>query len=437
MSRRTAAWLAWSLFAVCVVLIALTLLLHFIADDSFPFSPWERPDLRFAVPTGVLSLAYPTVGALIASRLPSNSIGWLFCGVGLLYDAHRFTMAYADYALLENFALPGAEYAAWFSTLVGLAGWGITAVFLMLLFPDGRLLSPRWRIVAWVAVFGATSTALADAFMPGTLPTHNYVVNPFGLVGVIGGGFTTYHLFPALWLLGTALLLIGSLAALFSLILRLHRATGDQRQQLKWFLYAAVPLTVLGSLDGLDLIVANITTDFMSYPVYILYSLGLLLPILYVEVLALLAVPVCTYIAILRYRLYDIDVVINRTLVYGALTALLAAVYVGSVVSLQGALRTVTGQESQLAVIASTLLIAVIFNPLRGRIQAFVDRRFYRKKYDAAKTLEAFSAKLRDETDLDALNDDLVRVVRETMQPAHVALWLRPDTAPKRERLPE
>jgi hypothetical protein len=430
MSRRTAAWLAWSLWAACVVLITLALVLDFTTEEL----PLEVGGLRyhagFAVLTGVLSLAYPAVGALIASRLPTNPIGWIFCGLGLLYVTQRFATAYADHALLETLALPWGEFAAWLSTWIGFA-YPTLVVFLMLLFPGGRLPSRRWRIVVWVTVLGAAMSAIGFAFMPGILLHHSNVENPFGIVGVIGGTLTTYGFFGVSRLLGMTLLSTSILAALYSVILRLSHARGDERQQIKWFLFAAVPLTVLGTLDGLDLIVVSLTTDFMFQPVYILYSLGLLVPVVYVEVLALLLVPVCTYIAILRYNLYDIDVVVNRTLVYGALTALLVVVYVGSVVLLQGALRALTGQESQLAVVASTLAVAALFNPLRRRIQAFVDRRFYRRKYDAAKTLEAFSAKLRDETDLDALGDDLTSVVRETMQPAHVSLWLRSDTASK------
>jgi hypothetical protein len=229
------------------------------------------------------------------------------------------------------------------------------------------------------------------------------------------------------------LLLSSLLAALFSVILRLRHAWGDERQQLKWFMFAAVPATVIGSLDGLDTIVANFTTDFMFHPVYILYSLGLLVPIVYVQVLALLVLPVCTYIAILRYNLYDIDVVINRTLVYGPLTATLVLLYFGGIVVLQRFFVLLTGQQSTLAVVASTLLIAALFTPLKRRIQGFIDRRFYRSKYDARKTLVAFSDQLRKETDLEALRGDLVGVVRETMQPAHVSLWLRAEIARKGE----
>jgi hypothetical protein len=439
MSRRTAAWVAWSLCALCVALIGLALLLDFLTGEVIPPSlPGHRPDPAFAVLTGVLSLAYPTLGALIASRLPTNPIGWIFCGMGLLYGAGRFTTAYADYALTENFAFPGGEYVAWFSTCLWFASPTL-GVFLILLFPDARLPSPRWRLVAWAAIFGAALSTLGFAFMPEYLiVTHPYVENPFGIVGVIGGGFTTYSLFGSSRFLGMTLLLTSSLAALFAPILRLHHTRGNERQQLKWFLFAAVPLTVFLGLFELNVLMSNLTYDFASLnydfmvrTVDILTSSQVLTPLIYVSVLALLVVPVFTYIAILRYRLYDIDILINRTLVYGSLTATLVALYFGGIVVLQRGLVLLTGQQSTLAVVASTLLIAALFTPLRRRIQSFIDRRFYRRKYDARKTLEAFSAQLRNETDLDALSEDLVGVVRETMQPAHVSVWLHPDPALK------
>jgi hypothetical protein len=432
MSRRTAAWLAWSLWAVCVVLITLALVLDFMTEDYSLIEGGLRYSPGFAVLTGVLSLAYPAVGALIASRLPTNPIGWIFCGLGLIYVTRRFTTAYADYAM-ENIALPWGEVAAWFSTWIGFANPTL-GVFLLLLFPGGRLPSRRWRIVVWVTILGAAITALGVAFMPGILLTHRYVDNPFGIVGVIGPKLTTFAFFSVSRVLGMTLLLTSLLAALFSVILRLRRARGDERQQLKWFMFAAVPATVLGSLGDIDVIVAYFTTDFMLQPVYTLYPFGLLLPNFYVQVLAGLFVPVCTYIAILRYNLYDIDILINRTLVYGSLTATLIALYLVGIVVLQRLFLILTGQQSTLAVVASTLLIAALFTPLKRRIQGFIDRHFYRRKYDARKTLETFSAHLRKETDLEALSNDLVGVVRETMQPAHVSLWLRTYAAPRDEQ---
>jgi hypothetical protein len=377
MSRRTAAWLAWSLWAGCVVLIGLALVLDFMTEDSSLIESGIRYYPSFAVLTGVLSLAYPAVGALIASRLPANPIGWIFCGLGLLYTVQRFTTAYADCALLENIALPWGEYAAWFSTWTVFAN-PILPVFLMLLFPGGRLPSRRWRIVVWVALLGAAMTALGFAFMPGILITHRYVDNPFGVVGVIGGTLTTYGVFGMSRVLGMMLQLTSILAALFSLILRLRHSRGDERQQLKWFLFAALPLTVLGTLDTLDGIVANFTTDFMFRPVYILYSLGLLLPIFYIEVLALLLVPVCTYIAILRYNLYDIDIIINRSLVYGALTVTIAAIFEAVDAVVHYFLLAFTHQEESIwSVIVAALAIAALFDPAKHRIRRFVDQRIF------------------------------------------------------------
>ena len=245
---------------------------------------------------------------------------------------------------------------------------------------------------------------------------------------------TTYDVFGASKSLGLTLLLLSNLTALLSLILRLHHTRGNERQQIKWFMFAVVPFAVGLSVIILDLIVANFTTDFRLGTVHLLPSWEVFRAFLYVFVFALLLVPAFTYIAILKYRLFDIDVVINRTLVYGLLTAMLVALYVGGILLLQSVFVVLTGEKSTLAVVASTLLIAALFNPLRQRIQSFIDRRFYRRKYDARKTLEAFSSKLRDETDLDALSEDLTSVVRETMQPAHVSLWLRSETAPKGEQ---
>jgi hypothetical protein len=442
MSRRIAAWLAWSLCAGCFALIGLALLLDFLTGEVIPAGvPGERPGLGFAVVTGVLSLAFPMVGALIASRLPTNPIGWIFCGMGVLYTAGRFTSAYADYALVENFAFPGGESVAWFSSCLWFAVPTL-GVFLILLFPDGRLPSRWWRLVAWAALVGAALAVIGTAFIPDYLiVSHPYVDNPFGIVGVIGGGLTTYELFGASRFLGVMLLLTSSLATLFSLILRLHHTRGIERQQITWFLFAAVPLTVFLGLIELDLIILNLTYDFYFRFDFLFNNGTSIFPsweafkgVQFVAVFALLSTPVFTYIAILKYRLYDIDVVINRTLVYGSLTVTLITLYFGGIVVLQRLFVLLTGQQSTLAVVASTLLIAALFTPLRRAIQSFIDRRFYRSKYDARKTLEAFSSKLRDETDLKALSDDLVGVVRETMQPAHVSLWLRPETAPKGEQ---
>jgi signal transduction histidine kinase len=421
MSRRNAARLAWSLWAVCVVLITLALVLDFTTEEL----PFDVGGLRyypaFAVLTGVLSLAYPAVGALIVSRLPANPIGWIFCAMGLLYVTQRFTTAYADHALLENVSLPWGEYAAWFSTWIGFANPTLS-VFLMLLFPGGRLASRRWRIVQWVTILGAAMTALGVAFMPGNLLIHRYVENPFEIVGVIGGKLTTYGFFGVSRFLGMTLLLTSLLAALFSVILRLRHARGDERQQLKWFLFAAVPLTVLGSLDGIDNIVAYFTTDFIFYPVYILYSLGLLLPNLYVLSLALLLVPVFTYIAILRYNLYDIDVVINRTLVYAALSACVVGIYVLAVV----ALGAIFQAQGNLAVsLLATGLVAVLFQPLRGRLQRSVNRLMYGERDDPYAVISRLGRRLEATLAPDTVLPTVVETIAQALKLPYAAILLK------------
>jgi signal transduction histidine kinase len=423
-SRNIAAWVAWSLWAVCVVLIALALLLDFVTDDV-PLPPDARVGLSLAVLTGVLSLAYPTVGALIASRLPTNPIGWIFCGVGLLYVVQRLTEAYADYALLENLALPWGEYVAWFSTLAEFSGRILAGVFVMLLFPNGCLLSRRWRIVAWTAVLGAALIALNDAFYPDILSTHGYVNNPFGVVGVIGGRLTTYEFFTASTLVGKTLLLMSSLAALFSLFVRLHRARGDERQQLKWFLYAAVPAGVCFSLILLQYILVDLEELFLFSPQLMLLweSWGLFKDdIRYLAAFAMLVVPVFTYIAIVRYHLYAIDVVINRTLVYGALTSCVVGIYVLAVVAL-GALFQAQGNIA--VSLSATGLVAVLFQPIRSRLQRGVNRLMYGERDDPYAVVSHLGKRLEATLAPEAVLPTLVETIAQALKLPYAAILLK------------
>jgi hypothetical protein len=298
---------------------------------------------------------------------------------------------------------PGAEALAWIASWLWVPDVGLY-LLLALLFPNGRLLSARWRpFVGFIGVVVMAGT-VAVALSPGPIRGLELIENPLGMEAL-----------PNVAVLTEALLYGLGVVAVASVLVRLRRSSGVERQQIKWFAYAGAVLA---------------TSTIITYVLSEASSLRWLGWVAFVPGMAGNAgMPVAVGIAILRYRLYEIDILINRTLVYGVLTGTLALVYLGGVASAQAIFRALTGQQgqSQLAVVVSTLVIAALFNPLRRRIQGFIDRRFYRKKYDAAKTQEAFSAKLRDEMDLDALSDDLLGVVRETMQPAHVSLWLRPE----------
>src|SRR5215213_6922077 len=425
MSRRTAAWLAWSLWAGCVALIAIALLLEFLTGGDIPLPPQERLDPWLTVLTGVLSLAYPTVGALIASRLPANPIGWIFCGVGLLYAAQRFGGAYSDYVVRMNSALPGEEYAAWFSYWTELSGPMLAGVFVMLLFPDGHLPSRRWRIVAWTAVLGAALAVLWDAFDPGSLSNYTFLDNPFGVDGYIIGGFTTYEFFLASTFVGKTLLLTSSIVALLSLFVRLHRTRGDERQQLKWFLYAAVPAGVCFSFALLLYTVVDFMMLVFSTPLITAAKINLRFdPIFYVAVFALLVVPVCTYIAILRHRLYDIDVVINRTLVYGALTACVVGIYVLAV----GALGTFFQARGSLAVsLSATGLVAVLFQPIRSRLQRSVNRLMYGERDDPYAVISRLGRRLEATLAPEAVLPTLVETIAQALKLPYAAILLNED----------
>src|SRR5215203_2664702 len=411
MSRHTSVRLAWALCVLSLALTALSLLL-FILNLSYPnthlFEPWLDNTLN--------AVFYPTVGAIVASRRPQNPVGWLLCLYGLVISIGYFCAEYAIYALLaQPDSLPAGEAMAWIVSWVLPILNGLT-VFYILLFPTGRLPSRRWRWLGWLTVFYVVVGVILGAFSSGALlGILGPIQNPLGIEG-----FSNIYYKAILFTMASLL----TLAVTLSVFMRLRRAVGVERQQIKWFAYAAA---------------AYLSASTLAYPIPIVIDtplwferVGFALNIAFIP-----AIPIAIGIAILRYRLYDIDLLINRTLVYGSLTLMLALVYFGGVTATQVVFTALTGQEEQpqLTIVVSTLVIAALFTPLRRRIQSFIDRRFYRSKYDARKTLEAFSAQLRDETDLNALSEDLVGVVRDTMQPAHVSLWLRPETAQKGKQL--
>jgi hypothetical protein len=368
-------------------------------------------------------LPFTIVGAVVASKRPTNPVGWISLAVGTLWMLNMGATYYILYGL--RVASPGSVP---YPVAVGsLAEWlGPTAAllfgtFLILLFPDGRLPSRRWRPVAWLCGVVIASTIILTTLAPGPLSDLRNVNNPFGLEGhpwIANLNGAVGLLFPLCLLISAS-----------SLILRYLRSGGEVREQIKWLAFAA-------SVIALGVLVAVVQGTFFASddagsadPVW-----GRLLQD--ALTLSFAGIPVAIGFAVLKYRLYGIDIIINRTLVYGSLTLMLALVYLGGVTATQALFRTLTGQQQQpqLAVVISTLIIAALFNPLRHRLQSFIDRLFYRRKYDARKILETFSTRLRDETDLQALDAELTRVVRETMQPEHVSLWLRPGTPTKAEK---
>jgi hypothetical protein len=404
---RRAAWLAWSLVVLSAALLAAGIAFSRAASSTAPDLPFGGETNDASVVANVITLlTFSVVGAIIASLHPRNAIGWLFCSVGVTVGLNSFAGDYAEYWLAGGTSMSSlGETAAWFSSWLWILLTYVPTSFVLLLFPDGRLPSPRWRPVAWGAALGIAGSVVGYALEAGPLEDFPQIANPYGVDGPIVG------------MVGVAgsIVAAGSLvASAISLIVRMRHAGSEQRQQIKWLAYGGTVVVGTFFVSGL--------INLWNVPVGIVVSN-----------VALLGLPVFTGIAIVKHHLYDIDLLINRTLVYGLLTTMLVAVYVGGIVLSQRVFVGLIGQEElpQLAIVASTLMIAALFAPLRRRIQAIIDRRFYRRKYDAAKMLSAFNARLRDETDLGTLSDDLVGVVKETMQPEHVTLWLRPDTGSK------
>ena len=399
LNRPPAALAAWALWWLTVAILVAALV--FALLNTSATVPDRAGSLTFLIVFSALTLVIVTVGALVASRRPGNPVGWVLVGGPVPMALSSLFEEYAVHALfIETGALPGGAVLASLSEWMFVPPLFLIPALLLLLFPDGRLPGRRWRPAGWLAVTGGALFAVGTALAPGHLSDTPFdrVTNPLGVEGaeaVLG----------ALAAVGIIALAASVPLGAAAMIVRLRRSHGLERQQLKW-LSAASGLFALSCVVGVAAFVAGNDVG----PVLV--------------VLTFPAIPIAAGYAILRHRLYDIDVVINRALVYGALTAILAGAYLGLVLLLGLALAPLTSQ-SDLAIALSTLAVAALFQPVRRRVQTLVDRRFYRRKYDAARTLERFGARLRSETDLDALRSALTGVVRETMQPAHVSLWLR------------
>jgi hypothetical protein len=411
MTRSASNWLAWGLcgltIAVAIAFVTIGIVdpnaggpEHVSRSGPTTHDKASSDYAAYAVFTGIVFVAFALVGGVVAARRPRNPVGWCFGAGALLWTTGALSSGlYWHFAFGRSHAPAAADYLAWLGSWTFIPAFVLLLCLVPLLFPTGTPPGPRWRVVAWTAPVAGAIAALSAALAPGPLDTADFawVDNPFG-VGGLGLRAVAGVSFVAV--------AASALAGLLSVVVRYRRSHGIERLQVRWLAVAACVL-IVGALGG-----SALSGWLGSGAGWIGILLGLL------------AIAIAVGIALLRYRLYDLEVVINRALVYATLTAILAAVYVGSVLLLQLVLSGVTG-GSGLAVAASTLAAAAVFRPALARIQHGVDHRFYRRKYDAQRTLESFSTRLRDEVDLEALRDELGGVVRETFQPAHVSLWLR------------
>ena len=411
MTRSGSRALAWGLCALTIA-VAIAFVVIAIIDPNAGGpkhvgaagpSPHDEPSPGFfpyALLSAIVFSSFALVGCIVASRRPRNPVGWFLGAGALLWSLGVLSSAlYWHIAFGQSDRPLASVWLAWLGSWVFLPAFTLLLSLTPLLFPTGAPPGPRWRVVGWTAAVAGAVATLSNALVPGALSTADFawVDNP---VGVKGLGLRTVA--------DVSFALVGAsaIAGVVSLVVRYRRAHGIERLQVKW-VAAAGCLLLVGGLGG----------SFLSG--WLGQGAG------WIGILVgLLAVAGAIGIALLRYRLYDLDVVVNRALVYATLTAILAAVYVGSVLLLQLALSGITG-GSGLAVASSTLAAAALFRPLRRRVQNLVDQRFYRRRYDARLTLQGFGAQLRNEVDLDALGGALQRVIAETMQPAHVSLWLR------------
>jgi hypothetical protein len=404
---------ATAAFGLCVALFAFAVTFGVLARDAGQSGDWSAGGLWGGIAYLVAVFTYPAAGWLLAARRPESPIGWLLLAIGVSWGLGA-TGTYADYTVKLHHDLAGGALVAALASGFWLPAIGITGTFLILLFPDGHLPGRRWRYVAWISAVAMAAGVMGLVFNPGSLADAGYpgVQNPLG-IDALG------PLLGANWV---AILVIVAMmvASAASLVVRYRRAHGLERQQLKWLAAAAAGVAVIYAVV-VPLGVFTVPSS-QHTPAWLgaaqtasLLSFGL--------------IPIAIVFAVLRHRLYDIDVIIRRTLVYAVLVALLAALYLGGVTLVGGVVRSATGGSGAIGVTISTLAVAAAFQPLRARIQREVDHRFYRARYDAARTLEAFSGRLREQVDIETVTGEVLQVVRHTLQPAHATLWIRPPEA--------
>jgi len=403
--RRTAAT---AVFALCVVLFLFAMTFGVLARDADQSGSWSAGGLWGGLAYLAAVFTYPAAGWLLAARRPENPIGWILLAIGVSWGVSA-TSTYADYTVKLHHDPAGGALVAALTSAFWLPAIGITGTFLLLLFPDGHLLGRRWRYVAWTSAVAMVAGVMGLVFDPGPLTDAGYpgVQNPVGvdaLGPILAAGWVAILVVVAMMVASAA-----------GLVLRYRRAHGLERQQLKWLAAAAAGVAVVYAI----VVPVGVFIDPSPQPPAWLWAAQT------VSLLSFGVIPIAIVFAILRYRLYEIDVIIRRTLVYAALVVTLAGLYLVGVTMVGGVLRRVTGGSGAVGVTVSTLAVAAAFHPLRLRIQRGVDHRFYRARYDAVRTLESFSGRLQEQVDIEAVSGEVVGVVRQTLQPAHVSLWLR------------
>jgi phage tail protein X len=387
--RRRAEPIAWGLAALAFAAIVAGVFMNVATGSSIAETVEDAADVGL-----VFSICFPVLGAFVVRRRGSHLVGWLMSGIGTSIALHSLADTWSRIALVdEPGSLPWGSFASWVTGWLWLPGWVLATTLLLVVFPDGR---PRGRrlVLAWVDGIGVAAVTAAFAAVSWPLRGPDLLVEPEQIEPDLASAHAALE---QIYAAGLVVILLLTVASLGSLVARYRGADADVRRQIAWVVYGVAIAVVLSAI-GANPAVGG-----------------------FVQVLEAVALVGGIAVAMFRYRLYDIEVVVNRTLVYGALTATLGGAYLASVLLLQ----LVLSPSSDLAIAGSTLAVAALFRPARSRIQTFVDRRFYRRRYDAVRTIERFGTYLRDEVDLDAVSAELRGVITETMQPAHVSVWLR------------